>query len=340
MARPQIQLLPNPRFGTSRRTVVPRHVAPMLASLSELPAHTQNYAFEYKWDGVRAICHTAASGLTLFSRNLLDITRRYPELQALCHSVGPGAVLDGEIVALDDGARPSFARLQRRMHLSAAAQVAHAVRDVPIVFFIFDVLVLGHASLMGRPYVQRRRVLEQLELAGANWETTPMVLGEGRAMLESARRLGLEGIVAKWLDSIYEPGRRSTAWLKIKLVHRQEFVVGGWAPESGNDRRIGALLVGYYAARSGKGVLRYAGRVGSGLMAEQVQKDLLPLLARLRRGASPFADPVPRADARFVDPTLVVEVEFRGWTDGKALRQPAFKGFRTDKRARDVVLEQ
>jgi bifunctional non-homologous end joining protein LigD len=318
----------------------------MMASLSGLPRDRQHYGFEYKWDGVRAIAYVERGHVRIESRNQLDITRRYPELQMLADALGTEAraILDGEIVALDDVDRPSFSRLQRRMHLNDAAAITRAVRDVPIFYLIFDLLHVDGRSTMHLPYAQRRELLDELTLAGSCWQRSPMVVADGESLLKSARALGLEGIVAKRLDSIYEPGKRSTSWLKIKLIQRQEFVIGGWLPETGNAERVGSLLVGYHdttlplaASRTAK--IRYAGRVGSGLMSDDVQSQLRPLLGKHARDTSPFADKLPKWMTRFVEPVLVAEVEFRGWTDAGMLRQPAFKGLRFDTNACDVIRE-
>src|SRR5439155_19099597 len=231
----------------------------VLALLSaHLPADGQNWAFEYKWDGVRALAYHDGNSFTLESRNRLNITERYPELRALRESLGRRTVvLDGEIVALDEMDRPSFARLQRRMHVNDHAAIMRLMREVPILYVLFDVLYLDGRSLLDAPYSKRRALLEELTLAGPNWQVTPAHIDRGKAMLEAARENRLEGLVAKRLDSLYEPGRRSPMWLKVKIVQRQEFVIAGWTGEStGLADRIGTMLLGYYDC---DGRLHYAG---------------------------------------------------------------------------------
>jgi bifunctional non-homologous end joining protein LigD len=201
---------------------------------------------------------------------------------------------------------------------------------------IFDVLWLDGHSTMELPYTDRRALLDQLALAGPTWQTPPTTFGGGEAVLHAATELGLEGIVGKRLDSVYVPGKRSDAWRKVKSTLRQEFVVGGRLPGAGRlEGRLGSLLVGYY---DNDGALRYAGRVGSGL-DETARARLEQLLAPLARDASPFAH-TPRLQApAWVEPEVVVEVEFHEWTSGGVLRAPRYKGLRTDKAAAEVVRE-
>jgi bifunctional non-homologous end joining protein LigD len=315
---------------------MPSGIAPMLALAGEMPARQDAYCFEYKWDGVRAICYCGKKKFQLQSRNLLDITRRYPELHAIADAVGKTpVVLDGEIVSLDDSGRPSFKKLQRRMHLNVAHEISALTGSQPVFYILFDVLYADGRQLLDQPYHVRRARLEALALAGPNWQVTPAHVGDGAAMLENARRTGLEGLLAKRLDSIYEPGRRSPSWIKLKIIQRQEFVIGGWVPErSCASNRIGAILVGYY---DGTGRLRYAGKVGTGLSAG----DHVPLLKRLTRhpiAQSPFADPVP-PNARFCKPQVVVEIEFRRWPESGMLQHAVYAGLRSDKKAREVVKE-
>ena len=320
----------------------------MLATLaSDLPAEPARYAFEWKWDGVRALTFFQDKQLRIESRNLLDITTQYPEIHALAKSLRcRSAVLDGEIIALNDSGMPDFARLQRRMHIMSPATALRLAGVVPAWYMIFDLLYVDGKSLIDQPYQQRRERLELVVPAGPNWRVPENTVGDGTAMLQAARRTMMEGIVAKELDSTYTPGRRSRAWLKLKVVQGQEFVVGGYVPErTGRAKRIGSLLLGYYDAQ---GLLQFAGRVGSGLSGP----DHAMLLAHLEpraRSTSPFAsDPAAMKPGRwghspgkvmYVDPVLVVQVEYRRWPTGGQVQQASYKGVRTDKAPRSVVKE-
>jgi bifunctional non-homologous end joining protein LigD len=321
---------------------MPEHIRPMLARLSQLPGNDEAYAFEVKWDGVRTVLYCEGGRVRLESRNLRDVTRQYPEIRKLGRELGSRrVVLDGEIVALDERGRPDFQRLQPRMHLESEAAVRRRMADTPVVYMVFDLLYLDGHSTMKLAYTDRRELLEKLGLEGANWQTPSYHVGDGQAMLAASKEQGLEGVIAKRLDSRYEPGGRSGAWLKIKNQMRQELVVGGWLPGQGaRQDRIGSLAVGYYDAPSGgEQRLIYAGNVGTGF-TERTLEDLMKLLEPLRTDGSPFEGRQPPKGTMFVEPRLVVEVEFRGWTRTRTLRQPAFKGLRDDKDPRDVIFEE
>jgi bifunctional non-homologous end joining protein LigD len=319
------------------REPMPEHVLPMLARPGTLPSPETGWSFDVKWDGVRAIAYAQPGRLRLESRNLNDISESYPEVRGLQRALGMReAVLDGEIVAFDDAGRPSFERLQRRMHVTSPSSIRRLAASMPVVYAIFDLLYLDGRSLMELPYRERRQRLEELELAAPAWRVPATYRGGGERLLEATGAQGIEGVVAKRLDSRYEPGRRTGAWLKIKHTLRQELVIGGWIPGEGRRAEtIGALLVGYYE----DGAFRYAGRVGTGF-TEKTLAELRAQLLPLRGKTSPFtgAPKLPR-EAVFVEPRLVAEIEFREWTGEKVMRAPSFKGLREDKSPPEVVLE-
>jgi bifunctional non-homologous end joining protein LigD len=320
------------------REPMPERIVPMLARSGQLPPDDPGWAYEIKWDGVRAVAYSQPGELRLESRNLNDITDSYPELARLGRALGShSAVLDGEIVAFDARGRPSFAALAQRMHVSSRAQAKRLAAGMPVTYVIFDLLYLDGHSVMGLRYEQRRELLAALHLDGERWQTPEHLVGEGSALLAASAEQGLEGILAKRLDSTYEPGLRSGAWVKVKRVGRQELVVGGWMPGKGKRKdTIGALLLGVYEP---DGTLRYVGRVGSGFTERELAR-LAGLLAPLQRPSSPFtAGERPPRGAVFCQPHLVVEVEFARWTDRGSLRAPVYKGMREDKRPEEVVRE-
>jgi bifunctional non-homologous end joining protein LigD len=322
---------------------MPEHLPPMLARSSRLPRDDAGWAFEVKWDGVRAISYWQAGSMRIESRNGNDVSSHYPELRALASQLDAHeAVLDGEIVALDQQGRPSFERLQQRMHLSSAAAVARAVQMTPVTYMIFDLLYLDGQLTTELGYRERREALAALQLKGDAWQTPAYREGDGHELLAATAEHGLEGILAKRLDSRYHPGVRSREWLKVKSVNRQELVIGGWLEgKGGRSGQLGALLVGYYEDAGRARALRYAGRVGSGFDEAELARLAQALGARKRRG-SPFAarGVQPPRDAHFVKPELVAEVEFSHWTQQHILRHSVYRGLREDKPAREVSLEK
>ena len=319
---------------------LPQLIRPMLAVLrDDLPRDQDNWGYEFKWDGVRATVYVDGGRPRVLSRNDRDVTASYPELRDLAESLGSRQVLlDGEIVALDANGRPSFEALQSRMHVTNSAQVRRLMKQTPVTFLVFDVLHLDGRAMLEEPYVERRSVLEALDLSGPSWQTPPHFEGDGDAVVAASKTQGLEGVMVKRLDSRYYPGKRSDCWWKVKNLQTQEVVIGGWKPGAGRRAgAIGSLLLGV----PGPGGLEFAGHVGTGF-TDKMLRDLEAQLAPLARDQSPFATPVPREHAKtakWVEPTVVGEVVFSEWTREGRLRHPAWRGLRPDKAANDVVRE-
>ena len=319
------------------RQAMPEKIEPMMAKLgSAIPKPDSPWGFEFKWDGFRALAYVEGGRVRLVSRSGEEITPRYPEIHAMGRAIGSKEViLDGEVVALDDKGRPSFEEIQQRMGLTSETEIRRKMRIVPVTYMIFDVLWQDGRSLMSQPYTDRRQALGKLKLAGASWQTPPFEKGGGQAMLDASSKAGLEGVMAKRLDSGYEPGRRSGAWVKVKNRNRQELVIAGWLEGEGKRRGYpGALLLGYYD----HGKLTYAGKVGTGFTDAMLDK-LNQLLKPLAQEKSPFDLGSPPRAAHYVKPKLVAEFEFVEWTRSGQLRAPAFKGLRADKPAKKVVRE-
>ncbi|MBA2644937.1 MAG: DNA ligase, partial [Solirubrobacterales bacterium] len=318
------------------REPLPERLAPMLARAGGLPSDESRWAFEVKWDGVRALAYSRPGRLRFESRNFNDISARYPELRPLNRALSSHeALLDGEIVAFDQDGRPSFERLQQRMHLTGESAVRRRARELPAVYVIFDLLHLDGHALVDLPYEERRERLLALGLNGPHWQTPAHHVGSGSALLEAVRAKRLEGVIAKRLGSRYEPGRRAGAWVKVKVMRRQEVVIAGWLPGAGRRRdRIGALITGYHEG----GELRFAGKVGTGFSESELDF-LAARLTPLERATSPFTGRQPQRGAIFAEPVLVAEVEFTEWTAEGMLRHPSYKGLRDDKEPAVVIRE-
>src|SRR6202163_2242274 len=246
------------------RKPMPERIEPMMAKLvTKPPTPDDAWGFEFKWDGIRAEAYVEGGTVRLVSRSGENVTARYPEVHAMGRALGSKeVVLDGEIAALDDKGRPSFEEVQQRMGLSSESEIRRKMKEVPVTYMLFDVMWQDGRSLLKEKYVDRRKKLEALNLNGASWQTPPYEKGGGQAMLEASGKAGLEGIMAKKLDSIYEPGKRTGAWVKVKNRMGQELVIAGWLEGEGKRRGYpGALLVGYYD-KDKKFV--YAGKVGTG----------------------------------------------------------------------------
>jgi bifunctional non-homologous end joining protein LigD len=340
------------------REPIPKTLEPMLARSVEKLPDGDDWAFELKWDGVRAFAVVEEGTARIVSRRAEDLTPRYPELAAIAGGLTDhDAVFDGEIVAFDEDGRPSFGRLQQRMGLVNQGMIRRRVGETPVTYVAFDLLWLDGRGLFDQPYEERRRLLDELGFDGPSWQTPRNHLGDGEALLELVRERRLEGVVAKRLASPYRPGRRSTEWVKVKVRRRQEVVIGGYMPgEGGRTGGVGSLLVGYWDATPDEAEslgrsqrLVYAGGVGTGF-TQSTLEELSAMLEPLRRTNSPFElgwDPAIKYAARvrergplvWVEPRLVCEVEFTEWTHEDTLRAAAFKGLRDDKDATEVVRE-
>jgi bifunctional non-homologous end joining protein LigD len=315
---------------------MPDRIKPMLARSGDLPPDEERWGFEVKWDGIRTVLFCDHGHMSLQGRNFTDFTPRYPEVRELARRLGARRViLDGEVVAFDEAGRPSFERLQSRMHLASDSAVRRRMRDTPVTYIAFDILYLDGRSTVSLGYEQRRQVLDALELEGPAWRAPAYHRGEGSALLDATRELGIEGVVAKRLDSPYEPGRRSSGWVKVKNVCEQDVVIGGWTPGEGRrSDHVGALVAGLME----DGTLMYVGKVGTGF-TDRTLAILKRELQPLERPDSPFVGRQPPKGTRFVEPRLVARVELREWTKSGTMRAPSFKGLRDDVDPQDCVRE-
>jgi bifunctional non-homologous end joining protein LigD len=306
------------------REPMPEELAPMLARTGPLPPDDGRWAFEIKWDGVRAIAFVQGGRLVLKARSGRDISARYPELRPIAAALaGREVVLDGEVVAFD-GARTSFARLAERGH-----------RDVAVFLYVFDVVWLDGHDVRDLPLRTRKRLLRAALEFQDGVRLTPYRNAAGEALFAEACRKGWEGVIAKRADSPYR-ATRSRAWLKFKCDKSQELVIGGFTAPRGSRIELGALLLGYYDGDA----LRYAGKVGTGFDRATL-RDLGGRLRALRRDEPPFADAtsIRERGVTWVHPELVGQVAFTEWTGAGRLRHPRFLGLRDDKSAREVVRE-
>jgi bifunctional non-homologous end joining protein LigD len=305
-----------------------------------MPANEADWVFEPKWDGIRAIVRVAGKAVAATSRNGQDLAIGFPELASLPELIGgQPATLDGELVALDEQGRPRFGLLQQRLNLTTAAVVTRRATAVPATFVVFDLLHFGSHSLLELSYDQRRTALEKLDLDTPAVTTSQAFRDvSGTALFETVRERGLEGLMAKRRLSAYLPGRRSESWIKIKAVRTQEVVIGGWTAGQGQLKdTFGALMLGIPHADG----LQYVGKVGTGFDT-RARASILAQLRRIGIDSCPFAVPPEGRDrigARYVEPTLVGEVQFSEWTRDGRLRHPSWRGMRPDKNADQVVPE-
>jgi bifunctional non-homologous end joining protein LigD len=299
----------------------PTFIPPMLATLVAAPFDDPDWQFEIKWDGFRVETVVDGDAVRIWTRGEQDAARYFGEFLTPPTWIGARrAIVDGEVIALDDRGEPDFALLQAR--IKGRARVAE---PTPFVYEVFDLMDLDGRSLLDEPLEERRRLLASVLRPDPRVRLSEEVVGEGIAFYAAAQVRGLEGIMAKDRRSRYVPGGRTMAWQKVKIRPEQELVVGGWKTGLGAAADLGALLVGVYE----DGALQYAGKVGAGFTRE-TRSELLAALRSLDVDAAPFGEPVPRAvakDARWVRPELVIRAEFAGWTGDGLVRQAAYKGF-------------
>ncbi len=309
---------------------------PMLATKGDVVPTGDEWSHEVKWDGVRILADVSdGTGVTrLGTRNGNDATIAWPDVSPAPMG-GRDLLVDGEIIGINDAGVPDFAVIQERMHVRSASTAARLASQVPATFMVFDVMRLDGRDLTVLPLAERREVLAGLDLGG--WQVPP-TYDDGVMLHEATLGQGLEGIVSKRLASTYQPGVRSKAWLKFAHRHRFSFVVGGWRPQEGTRDRLASLLVG---EPTPDGVI-YRGRVGSGISGAASRLLAAQLDGRGVR-ASPFADDVPVVDARgtfWVEPFLVVDVDSLNKMPLTRLRQPSYRGIRTDIDAADLIEPQ
>jgi bifunctional non-homologous end joining protein LigD len=316
----------------------PADIEPMLATSGGKPFDKKGWVFEPKWDGVRTMAWIDGEKLKLRSRRRRDVGELYPELSEMPSQLsGLNGLIDGEIVALDANGRPSFEAIQQRFTLSKPTK--KALSQFPVTFIAFDLLWLDGESLMDRPLEERRALLEKNFVPGAHVQISPQVPEKGSKFFEAAKAMGLEGIVAKKLGSLYRSGQRTKDWMKVKAVKSQDCVVVGWAPGQGARTDLGSLLVGVY--RNGK--LTYAGHVGTGFTQQTIKllkEKLQPLEVPEPPIPPPPKDEVDTRAVHWVKPELVVDVEYLEFTSQHRMRAASFKGLRDDKLPEECTIEE
>ena len=313
----------------------------MYATIGTEAPTGSGWSFEPKYDGMRALAFVSPARVRLMTRNGKDKAKQFPEvtaaLGALGRRLGRRCIVDGEVVALARNRPGHFQALQGRFHLKGVGDIEMAMRESPAAIVVFDLLAEGDENLMNAPWTERRARLEQLLDNPPDGVRLSESSPNGTRMLERARKGGWEGVIAKRTNARYVPGARSRDWLKLKLQHRAEFVIGGYTEPRRTRPYLGAILLGYFDKG---GQLRYVGHTGGGFNRESL-REMYEQLRRIEQPQSPFAN-TPRTNERahWVKPTVVVEVKFAEWTSDGRLRQPIFLGTRDDKDAMDVHLEK
>ncbi|MBU7004153.1 MAG: DNA ligase D [Theionarchaea archaeon] len=309
---------------------------PMLAQVCDSPFSHPDWLYEVKWDGVRCLMHISKGKIRLQARSLKDITHLYPELAGAADLFDARvAVIDGEIVALDDEGKASFSRLSNRMHLKSKPDIDSAAGSIPVTFYAFDLLYLNGSSMVTEDLGTRKATLKSIIGESSGIRYSDHVEEDGLEFFDAAKKMGLEGVMAKRKDGKYESGTRSSAWLKIRINIRDDFVIGGWTPGSGGRRMsFGALLLGQHAG----GMLHYVGKVGTGFN-RKLLGDIRNRLEELESDHRPFLEDPGETGSRWIRPELVCEVKLAERSP-EGLRFPVFLGMRMDKSPLEVTVPE
>ncbi len=317
---------------------MPQQVQPMLALSTETPFDGDDWLFEIKWDGYRAVSFIENGNVRLVSRNHNDLTGQYRELQILPkHIKAKTAVLDGEIVALDDHGRSSFSLMQQRTGIRTHGRRTGSRSDIPVVYYLFDVIYLDGYDLRRVSLEERKRILSEIVKSGELVRYSDHYPINGIALFNVAKQKGLEGIVAKRRNSCYEE-RRSREWLKIKITQTVDCVIGGYTDPEGSRQYFGSIVLGLH---NKKGQLIHVGQAGTGFNAAAL-KEIWQVMNELETKASPFTGPVDARNLHWIKPERVAEIKFSEWTHetnegGVKLRAPVFMGLREDKNPKECT---
>ena len=321
---------------------MPRVIHPMLATLVDEPFSSADWLYEIKWDGYRAIAFIEDGNLRLVSRNQNEMTSLYPELQSLPRQVKANqAILDGEVVALDEHGRSSFSLMQQRAGIRSGVKRTRQDSSIPVLYYVFDLLYLDGYNLMKVALEQRKQLLHSIITPSSVLRYSEHFVNEGERLFEAARAQGLEGIVAKRRNSCYEQ-KRSREWLKMKITRRQECVIAGYTDPRGSRENFGSLVLGLY---NDQGRLVHVGNAGAGFNAS-THSDMWKRLHKLETDKNPFGAKIESTRRpHWVKPELVAEIKFSDWThEGQSgavkMRAPVFEGLRFDKPPRECVFEK
>ena len=314
---------------------MPAAIKPMLATLVDKPFSDPKWLFETKWDGVRAVCFLKKGKARFISRNQLEMTGQYPELAGIAASIkATNAILDGEIVALDEHGVSRFQLLQRRLGRKDAGEIGRLASTTRLAYYVFDVLHLDGLDLTTCNLLERKTILETILKPSKNVRFSDHIIGAGEQLFEVIAKVPLEGMIAKRIESTYVQ-KRSADWLKIKTTLESEVVVGGYTQPRNSRSFFGALVVGLYQ----DGELHYVAHTGGGFNQKTLEH-VYKLMQPLKTSASPFVDP-PKTNepVQWIKPKLVAQVKFSEWTADRRMRHPIFLGMRTDKKPLECTFE-